>query len=549
MATLVAPLLPGVESGGLIDYRGGGTDGAPGVVLNPLVSVANRLNELADVEMFTVESDRRSYWRETSLDAFDGTDWKRSFTVEAVTGDLPRSVEPDGEVETAIQRFTIERLGGVLMPAAYRPVAIRDERHPIRWDDESATLAIGRGFENSDGDTYTVESRLPSLDPDILRAASPVVPDDVAEVYLDLPDGFPDRIVAEAKRVVTGQETAYDRAKALQDYFHGDRFAYDKTVEPESSNHAMEAFLFQTRRGFCQQFAATYAAMARAVGLPTRVATGFTTGDQDPTQPGLYHVRGSDGHAWPEVYLGEYGWVLFEPTKGRAIPDDRAAGADASPATTAVPRGVDDPFEGEVPDAAVPDDPDTQAGGSIEESGGVWSTGLRWTVRVLGLGLLGLAALATSLAALAAGRVLSRLGRRRRAIAPNDRVRVAWTESIEAAEMLGVIWRPWETPTEFARRAWTADDSGSFTQLAETLVAADYSAEGVTDDDARRARRLASRIGHHAKQRATRQQRLRALVDPRSPQRWIAARTTSEPANDTAPDSAPPRQAPSRRSA
>jgi hypothetical protein len=114
---------------------------------------------------------------------------------------------------------------------------------------------------------------------------------------------------------------------------------------------------------------------------------------------------------------------------------------------------------------------------------------------------------------------------------------VAWTESVEAAGTLGVIRRPWETPTEFARRAGTADDSESFSQLAETLGAADYSANGATDDDARRAQQLARRIGHDARQRATRQQRLRARVDPRPPQRWPAARRTSGTTGETAPES------------
>jgi transglutaminase-like putative cysteine protease len=545
-ATFVAPLVPGAESRGLIDYLDGGSEPAPRVILNPLVSVAARLNQQPDVEMFIVESDRRSYWRETSLELFDGTEWKPSLTLEEATADLPQSIEPDGEFETVTQRYTIGRLGGKLMPAAYRPVAVSEERYPRLWEAESSTLAIGGDSELAEGDTYTVESQLPSLDPDILRTASPAVPDAIADVYLALPDGFPERIVTEAQNVVAGHDTAYDRARALQDYFHTDRFDYDKGVEPKSGTTALESFLFENRRGFCQQFAATYAAMARAIGLPARVATGFTWGEEDAARPGVYHVRGSNAHAWPEVYLGEFGWVLFEPTPGRAIPggesytgipDDRAVEEGPGSATIAVPSGFEDPFEGEIPDDTIPDEPEAAGRGSIEDTGGLWSTVGRWAVRALGLGLVVCAAIAASLVVTAAGRAIHRRRRRRKASAPGDRVRVAWTESVEAAEMRGVIWRPWETPTEFARRSRTAVDVGRLAELADVLAAADYSADGATDDDARRARGLADHIRRDARQRATREQRLRARFDPRPPQRWPAARRSSGPTGDDASQS------------
>src|SRR5829696_64989 len=61
--------------------------------------------------------------------------------------------------------------------------------------------------------------------------------------------------------------------------------------------------------------------MARSIGLPARVAVGFTPGDVDAADPTLYHVKGKHAHAWPEVYLSGYGWVLFEPTPSRGAPN------------------------------------------------------------------------------------------------------------------------------------------------------------------------------------------------------------------------------------
>src|SRR5439155_8920763 len=103
------------------------------------------------------------------------------------------------------------------------------------------------------------------------------------------------------------------------DYFRKN-FTYSLDVPQGQSSSAIDEFL-ESKSGYCEQFAGTFAAMARAVGLPARVAVGFTPGDADPDTPGLYHVRGEHAHAWPEVFIAGQGWVLFEPTPTRGAPN------------------------------------------------------------------------------------------------------------------------------------------------------------------------------------------------------------------------------------
>src|SRR5439155_17454307 len=114
------------------------------------------------------------------------------------------------------------------------------------------------------------------------------------------------------------------------------------TVPPGHSGRDLEHFLFESKRGYCEQFSGAYAAMARAIGLPARVAVGFTAGELDPTT-GEYVVKGFNGHAWPEVYLDGFGWVAFEPTPGRGmpgaesytgLPEQQADGAHPTTGTT-----------------------------------------------------------------------------------------------------------------------------------------------------------------------------------------------------------------------
>ena len=79
--------------------------------------------------------------------------------------------------------------------------------------------------------------------------------------------------------------------------------------------------------------------MARSIGLPARVAVGFTPGDVDPADPTLYHVKGKHAHAWPEVYLNGYGWVLFEPTPSRGAPNAGYTGVtEAQDPTSPIPQ-------------------------------------------------------------------------------------------------------------------------------------------------------------------------------------------------------------------
>ena len=106
---------------------------------------------------------------------------------------------------------------------------------------------------------------------------------------------------------------------AIQQYLRSSPFRYDLSVPAGHSGDSVARFLFVTKRGYCEQFAGTFAVLARLAGLPTRVAVGFTQGERDDAT-GVSTVRELNAHAWPEVFLGSAGWVAFEPTPGRGIP-------------------------------------------------------------------------------------------------------------------------------------------------------------------------------------------------------------------------------------
>jgi transglutaminase-like putative cysteine protease len=180
------------------------------------------------------------------------------------------------------------------------------------------------------GAVYSVVSRAMVPDPGRLRAAEGTVPAFIAARYLQLPP-LPDRVHALARRLTDGAPTRYDRVMAVNRYLWA-HYAYDLAIPPQRRpGDAVDYFLFEERRGYCEQFASAMVVLLRAAGIPARLVTGYTPGTLNPLT-GLLEVRNSDAHAWVEVYFPRIGWVEFEPTPG--FPETAALG------NAAVPRWV-----------------------------------------------------------------------------------------------------------------------------------------------------------------------------------------------------------------
>ena len=522
-AVVGGPLLPGSTSAAALPWRASDRDGGSRVTVSPLVDIRARIVDQATSVVFTVASPVRSYWRLTSLETFNGRIWSSTRSYEEADGPLPPGarLEPI-ETQEAVQEFQIGALASIWLPAAYRPVRV--DGTGASYDAESGSLIVPEEVDVTQaGQTYSITSVLPVLTADLLGAVPSVAPEEVAGAYTELPDDFSPAVRQEAFRVTEGATTQYERALALQDHFRSGAFTYDLNVERGHSGDALERFLFETRSGYCEQFAGGYAAMARAVGLPARVAVGFTPGE--PGVDGRFVVRGANGHAWPEVYLEGYGWVPFEPTPGRGIPgatgytgvpEQQADALDPTTGTT-VPAAVADPVdpsagaasESELPDFGFEDVfPDIEP--TVAPS--------PWPRRLLVAGLLALGLPALWVGVVALGSLVRRWRRRSRATTPERRVEVAWTEVGEALAAAGAGPEPWETPSEVAARAHAAAaraEPGSLDELAGLTTVVSYARGGVDDGTAARAEELARGLVPAVERGTGWRRRVRAAFDPR----------------------------------
>ena len=141
---------------------------------------------------------------------------------------------------------------------------------------------------------------------------------ELSGIYTKIP--FSVRRVADLARQVVGEAaTPWDKLAALISFLQRNyAYSLDAPAVPLGED-AADHFLFRQKRGHCDLFATSLALMARAVGIPTRVAIGYAGGEYDPQQQ-RWVIREADAHAWVEAYLPPWGWISVDATPAGAAP-------------------------------------------------------------------------------------------------------------------------------------------------------------------------------------------------------------------------------------
>ncbi|MHB8622441.1 MAG: transglutaminase TgpA family protein [Sulfuricaulis sp.] len=235
---------------------------------------------------------RELYWRGLVLAQTDGRVWSR-----APEPTVPRIVFTPLNNPVRYQ-VTLEPSNKPWMPALDLPAS----RPPGTHYQPDFTLEHSVPIQNRLQYTLTsyTHYRTGTLDP-------------MEHVYsLQLPVDLSPRVRALAEQWRRDYANPLQVAHAALDYFRRKNFVY--TLDPPPlGNDPVDEFLFQTRRGFCEHFAAAFVTLMRAAGIPSRVVVGYLGGEFNPA--GNYMiVRQSDAHAWAEIWTAENGWVRVDPT-------------------------------------------------------------------------------------------------------------------------------------------------------------------------------------------------------------------------------------------
>jgi transglutaminase-like putative cysteine protease len=254
-------------------------------------------------------------WRGVALSHFDGKVWSNPF------GQRIMQPAPDGSYRLPIPRDKPVSLSTrklhyhVLMePLGTNVFFLADHPQNLRGNYRHVSGDAGGAVFNLDADhpisRYEVDSELIGLDPDELHSA-PNSTIGIMEDYLSLPP-LDLRVARLAEEITASASSNYDKAVLVERYLRS-RFGYTLELPRAVPQDPIAFFLFERKKGHCEYFASSMAVMLRSLHIPSRIVTGFRTGEFNDLT-GQYIVRARNAHAWVEVYFPGSGWVAFDPT-------------------------------------------------------------------------------------------------------------------------------------------------------------------------------------------------------------------------------------------
>lgn len=279
---------------------------------NSLVAL-NMRGQLSDEIVMKVRSSRWNYYRGLTFDQYDGQFWTLSDdqlrSVRAAYPPLYLPTEVRGHLEN-VQIYYIEKTQPNLIFST-------PEASQLFFPSEEIFMDSGRGLRSpyplEEGTVYSVISFEPNVTPEQIRR----LPNRDGTVrrlkkYLALPETSP-RMKALAKELTEGVHQDYQKAMAICLYLKR-TFEYRSDIPPFPENaETADYFLFEQKRGYCEQFATAMAVLCRLSRVHARYVTGYLPGAYNPLT-GFHEVRGKDAHAWVEVFVPNLGWVAFDPT-------------------------------------------------------------------------------------------------------------------------------------------------------------------------------------------------------------------------------------------
>jgi transglutaminase-like putative cysteine protease len=383
---------------GTVGQLPGGANGPGqgGLGLNPFTSLRGMLDQQGNVELFRVydmqDGDAR-YLRAITLPTYDKNGgWQRD------RKEMPSGVEVGGVLKspgrdtdprsTETKSIDIEAVNSedYWAPVVGTPVRLRNLPDDMRYDEDSGMVY---GADSRTLPRYTEDADLSEPSPEVLRGLGMFSDtDEVSDIYLNK-DGISPKVAQLANERVAGKGNVLDRVNAIKAYFDpANGFKYDTQTGVGSDESGLEDFLFNSKTGFCEQYASAMAILLRAADIPSRVAMGYTAGYQN----GDYRtITTQNAHAWVEVYFPTVGWMTFDPTpltngttyeppyasdtgpSGPQDDPDNPSSASSAPATPTAPTTTQQN-----------DDP-TQAGGA---NGGQQDEPSRLWIWLLAIGII-----------------------------------------------------------------------------------------------------------------------------------------------------------------
>jgi transglutaminase-like putative cysteine protease len=445
---------------------GTGVGGGPLQLTDPTLDLKRNLNQQNDRTVIEYQSNGKGgvYLKMATLPRLSPAGWS-NVEIDLSSGNQLGEIPGLAQVPAA-RRTTDIRVREFSSQYLPLPYATRSYQAEGDWRYDAGSLVVINADSRPQdlrGLSYTAVSVDIVPSPDDLRNAAAGVPAD-ASVTAAFPPELPSSLVEEARRVTRDADTAAEKAAAIQSYLRSSRFTYSVEQLPGNGYEALENFLLRDRRGYCEQFAAAMAMMARVAGIPSRVSVGFLPGERVGDE---WHVSIRDMHAWPELYFDDYGWVRFEPTPGGVTGQPPPWTVQPERDPTDEPTADPSASASSVPSAnAEPSAPTQAPTTEVDPVGAGWGRTLLW----ISVGLVAL----LILAAPATIRVRRRTVRLNGDSEAEDQVEGAWAEIRDTVVDHGGSWprgSPRTVGQELATRLDNdeADSMGRVATLVERV--------------------------------------------------------------------------------
>jgi protein-glutamine gamma-glutamyltransferase len=409
-------------------------------------------------EVMRVTSDQPHYWKAATLDEFDGLGWRDSGADPSGDSDPESELREDwrnrpgwrDRVEVSVRRI---RTRDVIAPGTV--LGIVNATSPVRPSGEPGHWVADAELRR--GDSYTADVYVPAPSAAELRQADVVGfrNDHLDDLTVTVPFraglepterelGAPgDRLIGESEiqfwqwgerrgptagfpsirraqydgvgvlrrsryrrswqlsqRLRAGAQTPFEYVVRVSNYLRNGFGYSERPAQADPGRPPLDAFLIDTKEGYCQHFAGAMALLLRMGGVPARVATGFSPGGYSRRRE-AWIVRDTDAHAWVEAWFDDLGWVTFDPTPDATPARSQIAALEAPPTTAPTSPTLGEPGEGAAgeqsgrPGGLREDllrdvDPDSAAGGGAGGGGTpwwMWALGVVAAVGVAGLAL------------------------------------------------------------------------------------------------------------------------------------------------------------------
>lgn len=212
---------------------------------------------------------------------------------------------------------------GKYVPGAWIPQEVRLFNTTVTVDNMGAVSA---GKEIERGCEFKVKTQLPMYDLNKMRLGDPLSYQEEEDLrnsysnYLDLPKSLPQSVFELAEHTTNPQYNWFVQCEQLSEHLRRN-YKYDITREvDEQTEDCVAEFLLKRKTGHCTDFASAFVVLARCVGIPARLVTGFGPGTLNNVS-GEREIKVKDLYTWAEAYVPGSGWVPFDPSPEGFLPD------------------------------------------------------------------------------------------------------------------------------------------------------------------------------------------------------------------------------------